>query len=167
MRLVVVDENDNVIGTKEREEITPKDFYRVSALWLTNSKGEVLMSKRSMKKKVDPGKWGPAVAGTVEESETYESNIHKETEEELGLTGLQMTLGPKRKRVGERSYFGQWFLATMDIDPNDLKIQAEEVDEVKWFSVEEIKLLMQADTNAFVPSMQENLKFILEFLNNR
>ncbi len=29
--------------------------------------------------------WGSAVAGTVEKGEDYESNIYKETEEEIGL----------------------------------------------------------------------------------
>ena len=36
-------------------------------------------------KKYDPGKWGPSAAGTVEEGETYQSNIIKELQEEIGL----------------------------------------------------------------------------------
>jgi isopentenyldiphosphate isomerase len=75
---VIVDESDNVIGAKIRSDILPDDIYRVSCLWLRNPSGEVLLAQRSFDKKNDPGRWGPAVAGTVSENETYEENIRKE-----------------------------------------------------------------------------------------
>ncbi len=86
-KIIVVDENDKEIGVKERSKITHDDIYRVSGLWLTNSKGEILLAQRSFNKPRDndPGKWGPAVAGTVDEDETYKENIQKEIKEELGL----------------------------------------------------------------------------------
>ena len=79
MQIQIVDKNDTVIGTKERDEIDySSDIYRVSALWLTNSNGQALIAKRAMAKKNSPGKWGPAVAGTLETDETYETNIYKD-----------------------------------------------------------------------------------------
>ncbi len=47
LQIIVVDENDNVIGSKSRDEIDySKDIYRVSCLWVTNPKGEVLLAQR-------------------------------------------------------------------------------------------------------------------------
>lgn len=47
----IVDENDNIIWYKTKEEINHKsDFYRVSALRLTNSKWEILITQRSRNK---------------------------------------------------------------------------------------------------------------------
>lgn len=84
-KIIIVDENDTIIGHKNRDSMEDGDMYRVSALWIQNSKGDILLAQRSFDKRNDPGKWGPAVAGTVEEGETYESNIIKEAEEEIGL----------------------------------------------------------------------------------
>ncbi len=47
-------------------------------MWLRNSLGQSLLAKRSASKELDPSKWGPAVAGTIEAGQTYESNIYKE-----------------------------------------------------------------------------------------
>ena len=48
---VIVDNEDNPIGAKERSEIQLVDIYRVSALWIVNSKNQILISKRSANKK--------------------------------------------------------------------------------------------------------------------
>lgn len=56
-KIIIVDKNDNVIGSKYREDLIPrKDIYRVSALWITNSKDEVLCTQRSFNKEHNPGK---------------------------------------------------------------------------------------------------------------
>lgn len=82
----IVNLDDEIIGYKPRKDITLQDVYRVSALWIENSQGEILLAQRGFLKSVDPGKWGAAVAGTVEKDESYEENILKEMQEELGLS---------------------------------------------------------------------------------
>ena len=60
----IVDETDNIIGYKLRNEIDfKKDYYRIGCLWLKNPKGEVLLAQRLLTKDKEPGKWGPSVAG--------------------------------------------------------------------------------------------------------
>jgi len=94
----VVDENDQLIGYKERSKIDfKKDIYRIGALWLTDGTGQILIAQRKLTKDKDPGKWGPAAAGTVEKSETYESNAYKEAQEEIGLVGVKFELGPVQR----------------------------------------------------------------------
>ena len=83
---IIVDENDEVIGYKHRHDITSDDTYRVSALWIENSKWEILMSLRGFMKRNNPGKWSAAVAGTIDKWESYDENIYKEAEEELWIT---------------------------------------------------------------------------------
>lgn len=110
------------------------DYYRVSALWLTNLSGDILIAQRVLTKKNDPGKWGPAVAGTLEEGDTYETNIRKEILEEIGLSDIELSVGPKVLTTSPRHYFSQWFTASCDIPASDLKLQAEEVAQVAWIS---------------------------------
>jgi isopentenyldiphosphate isomerase len=137
-RIVIVDNDDRIVGHKESGTLASKDIYRVSALWITNSHNEILLAQRQLSKHHDPGKWGPAVAGTVEEGETYEANILKEAEEEIGLTGINPTLGPKRRVSGEHNYFCQWYTLVIDKPAQDFTLQEEEVSQVKWFTREEL-----------------------------
>jgi isopentenyldiphosphate isomerase len=142
MRIIVVDENDTIIGDIGRDELYGKEdttIYRVTALWLTNSRGDILLAQRSHSKKHDPGIWGPAVAGTVEAGETYDKNIAHEIEEELGLKGLPLTIGPKQRVSGSPyNYFVQWYLATLDKPAEAFVIQKEEVEQVRWFTRKEL-----------------------------
>lgn len=137
-KVIIVNEKDEQIGLKDRKDIKKDDIYRVSGLWIKNSKNQVLLAQRGLNKKHDPGKWGPAVAGTVEEGESYEKNIIKETEEELGLKNVKFEKGPKIRWYGKHNYFCQWFILTIDKDISEFKIQKEEVEKISWFDKEEL-----------------------------
>jgi len=154
----IVDGNDVVIGAKSRNEITHEDIYRVAGLWLYNKKGQLLLAQRAFTKSHSPGKWGPSVAGTVEEGEDYLTTIVRETEEELGLTGLKFIEDEKNFRSEDWQYFSQRFTATTDKDISDMKIQREEVEQVQWFNEDEIPKLIQKDPDMFIPSMKEHYK---------
>jgi isopentenyldiphosphate isomerase len=161
MRIPIVNEKDEVICFKERKDVLPTDIYRVSSLWIENSKGKVLLAQRVFTKKHDPGKWGPAVAGTVEEGETYESNIIKEMEEELGLTNINFVKDTKRLTEGHHRFFRQRFIAKIDVEIEELKIQEDEVAAVKWFNMKELKELILNKPDMFVPSMEVSARELL------
>lgn len=156
MKIQIVNANDELIGVKERSEIDfQNDIYRVSALWVTNSKGETLIAKRAAIKRNDPNKWGPAVAGTIDEGETYDENIYKEADEEIGLMGVEFTKIKKTRITYPRNYFCQWYSVTLDRDPNSFKLQDDEVAEVVWVDVEQMKQELQATPEKYVPAMQQ------------
>lgn len=154
----VVDKNDELVGHKLRDEIDfNNDIYRISALWLTNSKDEVLMAQRVWTKDKDPGKWGPAAAGTLEEGETYETNIYKEAEEEIGLKGVTLELGPKQYFDSPRQAFCQWFKGVTDKSPDEFILQEEEVEQVAWVPKAQLKKDVAENPDKYVPSMSEVL----------
>lgn len=157
-KIIIVDENDQIINYKERKLIEPTDIYRVSALWLKNTKNEFLLAQRALKKKNNPGQWGPAVAGTVEEDETYESNITKEAEEELGLKNVIFTLGPKLRKRGSHHHFTQWYFLTLDKKISDFTIQREEVENIKWFTKSEFLQMYNTEPNIFLDNINEYIK---------
>jgi len=150
MRIPIVDEEDKIIGYKERDDKDIHTIYRVSYLWITDTDGRILLAQRALDKKHDPGKWGPAVAGTVEEGETYESNIIKEAEEEIGLKNIKPVLGIKRRQQNKYNYFTQEFLLTLPSGFNDFKVQKEEVSEIKWFTVEGLKEKLKESPEDFL-----------------
>lgn len=137
-KIIIVNENDEIIGSKERGTLNQEDIYRVSALMITNSRGQILLARRAWTKKQHPGVWDPAVAGTVAEGESYFSNILREAKEELGLEDIQPIEGPKTRTSGDYNYFGQWYFLQLDKPIGEFKIDPIEVAEVKWIDKDDL-----------------------------
>jgi len=148
-RVPVVNEKDEVIAHKFRDELKDDDIYRVSALWIKNSKGAILLAQRSFGKHHDPGRWQGAVAGTVEEDETYLENIIKETSEEIGIENILSKAGPKTLARDAYTYFVQWFTATVDKPAEDFKINKDEVLQVRWFTPDELHRNLRERPNEY------------------
>lgn len=160
-KIIIVDQNDKIIGHKNGDTLNKEDIYRVSALWITNSRGEILLARRHHTKSHHPRKWGPAVAGTVDEGETYEENIIKEAEEELGLKNIKPKLGLKTKIDNEYHHFTQWYVLCADMDIDQFKIQEEEVEEIEWYSSKELKKQLQEYPEEFLPTMKKYFELFL------
>lgn len=151
--ITLVDRADRPIGQKLRRNVTANDIYRVATLWVTNSAGDILLAKRSLTKSHNPGLWGPAVAGTVEVGETYESNIYKEAEEEIGLTAQTFQPGPHLLvHSGARRYMGQWFTCVLDRELTSFRLQQSEVAEVRWVPRTELIHELTTHPERYVPS---------------
>lgn len=163
-RIIVVDKDDKIIGYKNRTDSGPDDIQRITGLWITNSKGEILIALRALSKKHDPGKWGPAVAGTVDEGETYESNIVKEAEEELGLKNIRPVCGPKFYRETSHKYFVQWFTLVLDAPIESFTLQPSEVMEIKWMNAEALKRAVKEHPDDFLKSMPSSIELFCKEL---
>ncbi len=152
----VVNEQDELIGYKERSEIKTDDIYRTSGLMIYDGRGKVLLAQRSFTKSHDPGKWGPSVAGTVEKGETYRDNIIKEAEEELGLVGIEPTEWIKQSRLeGQHKHIGQWFLLRLDSKTSVFKPDPREVQEVKWFTFTELGAEIEQNPDLFLRGIRD------------
>lgn len=156
-KIQIVDENDQLIELRERDDRDVNSIYRVSSLWITDTDGRILLAQRAFNKSHDPGKWGPAAAGTIEEDETYEENIIKEAEEELGLKNIKPIQGQKKRRKAKWNYFVQEFLLTLPAGYNDFKIQQDEVAAVKWFTVEELRQDLKKHPENFLKGIHERM----------
>lgn len=163
-KIVIVNDKDEVVGVKERSEITSSDIYRVSALWVVNSKGDILLAQRSFNKRNNPGKWGPAVAGTVEDGENYDINIYKEAEEELGIVNITFTKLQKlnNSEDGKRKYFGQWYYVVLDKPEEFFKKQDDEVEAIQWFSQSDLDRELSNNPEKFL----HNLKIYVDLFRD-
>lgn len=155
----IVNSNDEVVAHKPKDEIDFKqDIYRVAALWLTDLAGnKVLLAQRGTKTTNSPGLWGPAVAGTVEQGETYETNIYKEAMEEIGLNSVSFTLGPKQFHEGDRRFFCQWFTAQISQDI-PLQLDADEVGGVEWIGWDALLEKYARTPELFIPNFARTIK---------
>lgn len=154
-KIVIVDENDKEISYKFRDRIEKEDIFRATGLWITNSDGEILLAKRALTKKINPGKWSAAVAGTVEYGETYEDNIKKEALEELGISEVRLKPYEKTRVRNLHNFFIQWFTLVIDKKAEDFKLQHDEVAEVKWFKQNELRLLLKNNPDMFTETLPQ------------
>jgi len=160
--IIIVDEKDNIIGSKPRDIVDKEKLrYRVAGLWIQNSKGENLLARRAYTKIHYPGRWGPAVAGTVEEGGSYKENMIKEIKEELGLQNINLEEAKKIQVSGKYNHFTQWFIAIIDKPAKDFKVQKEEVVEIKWFSKKEFLEQLENNSKEFLPNLKRYAKMVV------
>lgn len=156
MKISIVNEQDEVIGEKDRNEIDyKKDIFRVAALWVTNSNKDILLCKRVASKRLYPNRWECAVSGTLEQDETYDQAILREASEELGIEGVLFSLGPKVLLTENAQAFVQWYLATIDRNTDTFHPQPEEIQEARWFTRAELPELLEKNPDDFVPETKQ------------
>lgn len=152
--IIIVNDNDEVTGIKRRDELDyAKDIYRSTAVWVYNSHGEVLIAQRKYTKLRQPGKWGPSVAGTVEEGEDVDSNALKEIEEEIGLSGYELEKSYKIRVDDTAHQFMQWYVVKVDEPIEFFTPQFEEVEKLQWIKLGDLKSELQDAPTKYVDGM--------------
>ena len=145
------------LGTKTREECHSKNpgfYHKPVWIWIVNSKNEVLVQKRASVKKSFPNYWDMPSAGHVEAGESSIKGAVRETAEELGIITNEEDYIYVGEYISQVTWeIGQVYLLKKDIELEDIKLQVEEVDEVKWLSFEEFKKLFYSQD--FIPYDEE------------
>jgi isopentenyldiphosphate isomerase len=163
MKIPIVNENDEVIGFKDKLDRKPSDIMRISSLWITDHDGNILLAKRAGSKRINPNQWAEAVTGTVEEDEDYDSNIIKEAWEELGLKGLENKIQKSEKIFYDfpiNRLFVQWYFLQVDKSEIVFNINEEEVAEIKWVSKKELNEWIKIRPMDFVEESIHDIKFL-------
>ncbi|HEY1074920.1 MAG TPA: NUDIX domain-containing protein [Patescibacteria group bacterium] len=148
---------------------------KVILLWLINEKGELLLSQRAAHRKTDASAWGPSVSGKVDSQEDLKSAVIRETYEELGLelkAELLTYLGEitySNHADGREREFSMYSASvTSNIIP-ELRLNLDEVAEVKWIEVNELRKLQKAGaqeiTNVHSHELWKNIFSNLEVIN--
>ena len=165
-KITFVDENDNVIGAGTKKEALEKGITaRIARIFLFNSKGEVLMQKRSSTVGSNRNKWDQSVGGHVDEGETYEQAAYREMKEEIGLEGVILKEIAKyyQEETDERprKRFNMLYVGTYDgvVTPD-----GDEVSEVRWFRPKELERKMKERPDEFtwgsIKSFEELQKYL-------
>ncbi len=84
---IVVNEQDEIVGYRSRAEChrDPGLIHRSTNTLLFDSKGRLLLQKRSQTKDINPGLWTLSATGHAMKGETYEQAAQRELYEELGV----------------------------------------------------------------------------------
>ena len=159
--LDLVDDQNRVIGSISRKEAHehPERAHRAVHVVIRNVRGEVLLQKRSLAKRIQPGKWDTSVGGHVPQGESYEQGAFREMTEELGIV-----LEGASHLALSHAYIWRSAVETEHVQTYVLRHEGpfafnkEEIDEVRFWSGAELKVA--AGTGVLTPNLEEELRRI-------
>lgn len=143
----VLDEKGMYTGKIESRKNCSKTglWHKAVCVFIINSKEQVLLQKRSANKKTWPNMWDVTAGGNVLAGEFGFQAIIRECKEELGIelnksdiTFIGSVISKNKKDNIINNYFNEYYIVTKDIDETKLKLQEEEVSDVKWIDKDEI-----------------------------
>jgi len=132
--------------TATRSECHAKGhWHKAVVVFLINSQNQVLLQKRSATKRLWPNMWDVSAGGHVLAGELGFQAGLRECAEELGvnlkredLTFIGATTSTNIKGDVINNHFNEYYVAHKDLDVSTLRLQTEEVSEVKWVDRDEV-----------------------------
>lgn len=143
----VLNEKGEYTGKTETRDKCHKEglWHKAVVVFIINSKGQVLLQKRSSSKKMWPNMWDITAGGHVLSGEFGFQAILRESKEELGIelnksdiTFIGASISTNMKGNIINKHFNEYYVANKEIDEKKLKLQEEEVSEVRWIDKDEI-----------------------------
>ena len=149
--VILVDKNDNPIGTEEKVKCHLPDgkLHRAFTALLFDKDGKLVLTRRAKEKMLWPGDWDGTFASHPRESETYVSSGERRMPEELGIEGkldylYKFEYHVPYKDVGSENEICGTLIGIIDKTSEPKEIEGE-IDEIKWISA--IELLSELKTN--------------------
>jgi 16S rRNA (adenine1518-N6/adenine1519-N6)-dimethyltransferase len=152
--ITYVDAQDNVIGQGSMQDAWKfGHLHRVARLLVFNTKGDLLLQKRSMSHKNMPGRWDNSAAGHVDVGEDYATAALREAEEEMGIVGLEVEevckyFQDETEPGIQKKRWNTLFVARYD---GEVHIDGHEVSEMRWINQSDLEKWMQNAPSDFTP----------------
>ena len=174
--LDVVDENNKLTGQIiDREIVHEKGlWHREVAVIIINEEGKMLLEKRALNKKQSPNKWA-LCAGHIEAGDIPENAIVREMKEEIGvivsIDDLEFIKVAKRNvkfndNLYNRAFQYTYFWVT-DKKENNFIVQKEELTEVKYFEIADVKKLCKLHDKTLAFADEEYIDEIINIVENK
>ncbi|MGA3020968.1 MAG: NUDIX domain-containing protein [Candidatus Micrarchaeales archaeon] len=157
----ILDGNGNKTGvSKTYKETHAKGlWHQTTHVWIYNSKGEILLQKRSMEMEGWPGLWDASVAGHISAGETSKQAALREIFEEIGIKAnskdIKQVMVRKASDRLKPNYYNNQFSHIYIFNLNKLpeKLQKEEVDAIEFIPISKFEEELKNPKTAknFVP----------------
>lgn len=151
---IVVDKNDQIVGYKTRKEChSNKNFiHRSVAIVVFNDRGEILLQKRSALKKKWQGMYTISATGHVGKGESYKQAALRELKEEIGITSKLRFIAKFIKGDGLETEIMTIYKTRYN---GPFTINTQEVESVEFFSIEQIKNMLEKIVPLAIKSLEE------------
>ncbi len=144
--VILVDEGDIAIGVMEKMEAHRRGLlHRAFSIFLFNSKGEVLLQRRSLTKYHSPGLWTNTCCSHPAQGESIEMAANRRLLEEMGMTctmhkAFDFIYKAELDSDLIEHEFDHVFFGTTDQAP---VINLDEVAEWKWVPIYDVYIDVQ------------------------
>jgi isopentenyl-diphosphate Delta-isomerase len=141
-QVVLVNENDEPVGTMEKLEAHRKGvLHRAFSIFIFNSKGEMLLQKRALKKYHSPGLWSNACCSHPYPGEEVKVAAVRRLQEEMGFTSalekaFDFVYTASFDNGLKENEFDHVFIGKFD---GEVKGNAEEISDYTYRSMAEIR----------------------------
>ena len=138
------DENRLPLGrTAVRYSRREKGTYRLIVhICIFDRRGRLLIQRRAREKRLWPDKWDVSAAGGVSAGETARMAAQREVAEELGLE-LDLTGVRAVCTVNFATGFDDYYVLHRDVDLSTLRLQTEEVSDVRWATRSQVMAMVR------------------------
>ena len=160
--LDIIDQLGNKLGySLPRDEVHKTGlWHRTVHIWVLNLQNELLLQKRALTKETFPGLWDISAAGHITAGDNSGTAACRELQEELGirvsekeLTYLFTITGIYEDRV--RPFIDHEltdvYLLRKDIPLDKKTMRSAEVDDVRYFGIDELREALAKSPEHFVP----------------
>lgn len=151
-KVVLVDENDNMVGTMEKMEAHRKGLlHRAFSVFIFNDKGEMLIHQRAHSKYHSGGLWTNACCSHPRENETVLEAGHRRLQEEMGFDTelkeiFQFTYKAALDNELTEFEYDHVLIGTFSEVPG---LNPEEVADYKYIGLETLRKDMQANPQIY------------------
>lgn len=157
--LILVDSNDNPIGTEEKVKchLPQGKLHRAFTVLLFDRKSRLLLTRRSSSKMLWPGDWDGTVASHPRKTETYVSSAERRLPEEIGA-GCSLDYLFKfeyhvpYRVVGSENEICGTLIGIVD-ESFSIKLVEDEISEIRWASSDELLSDIKNSPQAYCPWM--------------
>lgn len=167
----ILDDFGNYTGNTCLKSIAHKYgyFHPTIHVWLYTANHKILLQKRALTKKVFPGLWDISVAGHIAAGENIITGAIREVQEEINYTITSNELykiGVRKHQINHingiiDNEYHHIFIAELKVSLDDLKIQEEEVDEIKLFDLKTI-ITTKSLNNILLPQYHDYYSFVYD-----
>lgn len=153
--VVIVDENDEVIGSAQLSAaILNNQLRRVARIFVVNEASQFLLQKRSQVVN-HPGLYDVSAGGHVDVDESYAEAATRELREELGITtDLPTPFITSYRSQSEYSFCTMYVVRIKSDRP--ITFDPHEIELVVWKSKTEIDIMIKNDPHLFTRAFIES-----------
>lgn len=154
----IIDPSGKIIGKAPRGLVhgNPDLLHAVVHVHIINSRGQILLQKRTMDKDIQPGKWDTAIGGHIHSGETIERALRREAEEELGISFAQFSPLFRyihRSEVESELVHGYLLQEDGPFYPN-----RDEISEIRFWTIDEISSNLRKQI--FTPNFEKEFDLL-------
>lgn len=157
--LILVDKNDNAIGTEEKVKchLPNGKLHRAFTALIFDKNGNLVLTRRSGEKMLWPGDWDGTVASHPRKDENYVSSAERRMPEEIGINCkmdylFKFEYHVPYKNIGSENEICGTLLGIVD-HSQKFNLIPEEISEIKWISPEQLVKELKNQAQIYCPWM--------------